>query len=107
MAKRRRLKDETRYQRIQRLLTGGECGLLPFDLSCACPKRGGPTEPHPDHPGRVGLLTCQGCTYNGGLHFQNRVCTHANARQVAARWLADAIQRWEEQQAPQTQPTLF
>ena len=101
-------KGETRYQRIHRLIREGQCGLLPLDLSCPCgvplpmrcPKRGGPEQPHPDHPGRVGFLTCNGCQYNTDLFFDNRVCTHPKARQVAARWLAKAIHAWEAQHAP-------
>jgi hypothetical protein len=50
----------------------------------------------------VGFLTCQGCEHHAGIHFNNRVCTHPRARQVAARWLAEAIRAWEEQQAPAT-----
>lgn len=46
-------RGETRYQRIHRLIREGQCGLLPMDLTCPCPKRGGPDHPHPDHP--VGL----------------------------------------------------
>jgi hypothetical protein len=107
MAKRKRPKHETRYQRIHRLMKDGECGLLPFDFSCPCPRRGGPEVPHPEHPGLVGFLTCRGCTYNTDLYFDSRVCTHPNAQKVAARWLADTIKAWHEQQALQTQPTLF
>jgi hypothetical protein len=64
----------------------------------------------PTHPGRVGFLTCNGCQYNTDLYFDNRVCTHPNARQTATRWLADAIHAWEEKQARQAQQaqlTLF
>jgi hypothetical protein len=103
-------KSETRYQRISRLLREGQCGLLPLDLSCPCPRRDGPEQPHRDHPGRVGFLTCYGCPHNGGLFFTSRVCTHANARQTATRWLGDTIRAWEEAQAraaPQTQRPLF
>jgi hypothetical protein len=96
---------ETSYQRIQRLIQQGQCGLLPLDFFCSCPKRGGPDVPHPDHPGRVGFLTCQDCEHQAGLYFDNRVCTHPQARQVAARWLADAIRTWEEQQAQTTTAT--
>jgi hypothetical protein len=98
-------KGETRDQHIYRLMREGQCGLLPLDLSCPCPKRGGPDRPHPAHPGKVGFLTCQGCEHQTGLHFDNRVCTHPQARQVAARWLAEAIRTWEEQHA-QTATTL-
>ena len=107
MAKRRRPKRETRHRRIQRLMREGSCGLLPYDFSCPCPKKNGPEEPHPDHPGRVGFLTCSGCTYNAGLRFTNCVCTHPHASQVAARWLADAIKAWRAQQSTPTQLTLF
>lgn len=107
MAKRKRPKHETRYQRNQRLVEDGECGLLPLDLSCSCPKRGGPEQPHPDHPGKVGFLTCNGCPHNIDLYFNQRLCTQPNARQTAARWLAEAIRRWEEAQAPTAQPALF
>jgi hypothetical protein len=46
-------KGETRYQRIHHLIREGQCGLLPLDFTCPCPKRGGPDHPHSDHP--VGL----------------------------------------------------
>jgi hypothetical protein len=95
-------RGETRYQRIHRLIREGQCGLLPLDLTCPCPKRGGPDHPHSDHPGKVGFLTCRGCEYHADIYFDNRVCTHPKARQVAARWLAEAIRAWEEQQAPAT-----
>ena len=87
MAKPRRSRRETRYQRIHRLMKDGACGLLPFDFSCPCPKRSGPEDPHPDHPGLVGFLTCRGCTYNTDIYFNGRVCTHPNARRVAAKRL--------------------
>ena len=106
MAKRKRPKHETRYQRILRLIEDGECGLLPLNFSCPCPKSGGPEHPHPDHPGKVGFLTCSGCRHNTDLYLDNRVCTHPKARQVAARWLADAIRAWEERQAEQQQMRL-
>ena len=122
VAKRRRPKRETRYQRILRLIEDGGCGLLPLNFSCPCgvyrrylvlrrlprrcPKGGGPEHPHPDHPGKVGFLTCSGCQHNTDLYLNNRVCTHPQARQVAARWLADAIRAWEERQAEQQQLRL-
>ena len=82
-------KGETRYQRIHRLIREGQCGLLPLDLTCPCPKRNGPDHPHSDHPGKVGFLTCRGCDHHADVYFNNRVCTHPKARQVAARWLAE------------------
>ena len=106
MAKCKRPKHETRYQRILRLIEDGECGLLPLNFSCPCPKRGGPEHPHLDHPGKVGFLTCSGCPHNADLYLNNRVCIHPKARQVAARWLADAIRAWEERQAEQQQMRL-
>ena len=93
-------KGETRYQRIHRLIREGLCGLLPLDLTCPCPKRAGPDHPHSDHPGKVGFLTCRGCDHHADVYFNNRVCTHPKARQVAARWLAEAIRAWEEQHDP-------
>jgi hypothetical protein len=60
----------------------------------------------PTHPGRVGFLTCSGCRYNTDLYLDNRVCTHPGARQVARRWLAEAIKAWEERQAEQQQLRL-
>ena len=107
MAKRKRPKHETRYQRILRLIEDGECGLLPFDLSCPCPRRGGPEHPHVDHPGQVGFLTCNGCRHNTDLYLNTRVCTHPRARQVANRWLAEAIKAWEQAQAASRQLSLF
>jgi hypothetical protein len=95
-------KGETRYQRIHRLIREGQCGLLPLDLTCPCPKRNGPDHPHSDHPGKVGFLTCRGCDHHADIYFDNRVCTHPKARQVAARWLAEAIRAWEEQHDPMT-----
>ena len=95
-------KGETRYQRIHRLIREGQCGLLPLDLTCPCPKRNGPDHPHSDHPGKVGFLTCRGCDHHADVYFDNRVCTHPKARQVAARWLAEAIRAWEEQHDPIT-----
>ena len=106
MTKSRRPRHETRYQRIHRLLKDGECGLLPFDFSCPCPKRGGPQDPHPDHPGLVGFLTCSGCAYNTDIYFNNHVCTHPNAQAVVAKWLADTIKAWEAQQTHQRQLRL-
>jgi hypothetical protein len=94
---------ETRYQRIQRLVGEGKCGLLPLDFTCPSPRRDGPPHPHVDHPGKVGSLTCQECAHRAGLYFDTRVCTHPQARQVAARWLADAIRHWKQQQG-QTAP---
>ena len=107
MAKRSHPKHETRYQRLFRLIERGQCGLLPLDHTCPCPRRSGPEQPHVDHPGKVGFLTCNGCPHNADLFLDNRVCTHPNARETAARWLAEAIRRWEEEQAPQAQPALF
>ena len=92
-------RGETRYQRIHRLIREGLCGLLPLDLTCPCPKRNGPDHPHSDHPGKVGFLTCRGCDHHADVYFDNRVCTHPKARQVAAKWLAEAIRAWEEQHA--------
>ena len=106
VAKRKRPKHETRYQRIHRLMKEGKCGLLPFDFSCPCPKRGGPQQSHPVHPGRVGFITCRGCAYNTDLYLDSRVCTHPKARHVANKWLADAIKTWEERQAQHQQPRL-
>jgi hypothetical protein len=97
MARNESPQGETRYQRLDRLIEQGLCGLLPLDFSCLCPRLNGPERPHADHPGRVGFLTCNGCQYNTDLFFTNRVCTHPQARQVAARWLAEAIRTWEEQ----------
>jgi len=99
-------RSETGYQRIHRLIREGQCGLLPLDLSCSCPRRNGPTQPQPQHPGRVGFLTCQECEHQAGLYFDNRVCTHPQARQVAARWLAETIRTWEEQHAQTAAATL-
>ncbi len=107
MAKRRRPKHETRYQRNLRLIEERKCGLLPLDYSCPCPRRNGPERPHSDHPGRVGFGTCNGCKFNTDLFFTNRLCTHPNANQTASRWLAEAIRRWEESQAQPAQPSLF
>ena len=92
-------RGETRYQRIHRLIREGQCGLLPLNFRCRCPKKGGPPHPHPEHPGKVGFLTCRGCEHHADIYFDNRVCTHPKARQVAARWLAEAIRTWEEQHA--------
>ena len=106
MAKYNRPKHQTRYQRIHRLMKDGGCGLLPFDFCCPCPKRHGPEDAHPEHPGQVGFLTCRGCTYNTDLYFDSRVCTHPNARNVAAKWLADTIKAWEAQQSQKQQLRL-
>ena len=100
-------RGETRYQRIHRLIRNGQCGLLPLDFSCRCPKRGGPAHPHPEHPGRVGFRTCLGCRYSADIYFDTRVCTHPGARQIAAKWLDDAIRAWEKDQAKKVQLTLF
>ena len=94
------VKGETRYQRIHRLIREGQCGLLPLDLTCPCPKRNGPDHPHSDHPGKVGSLTCRGCDHHADVYFDNRVCTHPKAQQVAARWLAESIRAWKEQRDP-------
>ena len=112
MAKRKRPKHETRYQRTLRLIEDGECGLLPMDrqFPCPCPRRDGPERPDPDRPGMVWYRTCSGCRYFADLYLDNRVCTHPKARKVANQWLADAIRRWEEEQAQQSQQaqlTLF
>jgi hypothetical protein len=108
MAKRKRPTSETRRQRLCHLIEERRCGLLPTDLSCSCPKRGGPEHPRNGHPGKVGHLTCSGCKYyDGPWYFKQQVCTHPRARQTAAQWLAEALRRWEEAQAPKAQPTLF
>ena len=101
-------KAESRYQRIDRLIREGQCGLLPTGFSAPCAQRGGPEQPDERRPGMVGFLTCSGCPHNDGpWYFQQVVCTHPGARQVASRLLADALRRWEETQAPKAQPTLF
>ncbi len=101
-------KSETRHQRIERLIREGGCGLLPTDFSAPCPKRAGPEQPDDRHPGMVGFLTCSGCpNHEGPWYFEQVVCTHQGARQVASRLLAEALRRWEESQAPKAQPALF
>ena len=101
-------KSETRHQRIERLIREGQCGPLPTDFSAPCPSRGGPEQPDARHPGRVCFLTCSGCTSNEGCwYFEQVVCTHPGARQVASYLLAEALRRWEESQAPKAQPALF
>lgn len=101
-------KSETRHQRIDRLIREGACGLLPTDWSAPCPKRGGPEKPDGRHPAMVGFLTCSGCPHNDGLwYFEQVVCTHPGARQVASRLLAEALRHWEESQTLKAQPALF
>ena len=99
----------TRDQLVAWKMQQGECGLIRQDFSTKCPKRQGPVNPHPDHPGKVGFpgengyCTCSGCPYFLGLELDSYVCTHPNARAVSARALAEAIQRWEEEQGLQRQ----
>ena len=96
--------NPTRDQLVAWKIQNGECGLLRADWSTPCAKRGGPINPNPDHPGLVGFpgengfCTCSGCQYFLGLEFDSYVCTHPNARAVAAQALAEAIRRWEEEQ---------
>ena len=107
----RRSRPETRRERINRLIAEGKCGLLPAADSyypCPCPRKSGPEHPDPAHPGMVWHATCRGCRYFEGSRFTNYVCSHPQARQVSARHLAEAVRRWEEEQAAaKRQPTLF
>jgi hypothetical protein len=96
--------NPTRDQLVAWKVQNGECGLLRADWTAPCPRRNGPVNPSPDHPhmvgfpGENGYCTCSGCQYFLGLEFESYVCTHPNARAVAARALAEAIRRWEEEQ---------
>lgn len=96
----------TRDQRIAEAKRTGQCGLILADWSTPCPKRNGPVNPSSDHPGKVGFpgangfCTCSGCEHFLGLDWNNYVCTHPNARAVAARALAERIRAWEESRAP-------
>ena len=96
--------NPTRDQLVTWKMQNGECGLIRPDWETVCPKRGGPVNPNPAHPGKVGFpgadgyCTCSGCQDFLGLEFDNYVCTHPNAHAVAARALAEAIRRWEEAQ---------
>jgi hypothetical protein len=69
MTKPKRPKSETRYQRILRLIEDGECGLLPLNYTCPCPRRNGPEHPHPSHPVGllIGLPVWQGYVSNSSL----------------------------------------
>jgi hypothetical protein len=116
MARRKRPRSESRYQRILRLQEEGKVGLLPHEDPahlCPCPERNGPEHPDPDRPGMVGFGTCRGCRYFEGPFLTNHVCRHPKAREVAARWFTDAIEAaghsgpLEEQQSWQAQPFLF
>jgi hypothetical protein len=96
--------NPTRDQLVAWKMQNGECGLIRQDFSTACPRRDGPVNPSPDHPrmvgfpGENGFCTCSGCQHFLGLEFDSYVCTHPNAHAVAARALAEAIRRWEEEQ---------
>ena len=96
--------NPTRDQLVAWKIQNGECGLIRQDFSTACPRRNGPVNPSPDHPrlvgfpGENGYCTCSGCQHFLGLEFDSYVCTHPNARGVAAQALAEAIRRWEEAQ---------
>lgn len=96
--------NPTRDQLVAWKIQNGECGLLRADWTAPCPRRNGPVNPSLDHPrmvgfpGENGFCTCSGCQYFLGLEFDSYVCTHPNAHAVAARALAEAIRRWEEEQ---------
>ena len=96
--------NPTRDQLVAWKIQNGECGLIRQDFSTACPRRNGPVNPSLDHPrmvgfpGENGFCTCSGCQHFLGLEFDSYVCTHPNAHAVAARALAEAIRRWEEEQ---------
>jgi len=87
----------TRDQRIAEARRTGQCGLILADFSTCCPRRNGPVNANPDHPSKVGYpgangyCTCSGCEHFLGLDWNNYVCTHPNARAVAARALAERI----------------
>ena len=101
-------KNQTRHQLIDEMIHQGQCGLLAIDFSAPCSKRDGPERPDERHPGRIGFLTCNGCAHNAGpWYFQQVVCTHRGARQVASQCTADALRRWEEVQKQKAQLTLF
>lgn len=96
--------NPTRDQLVAWKIQNGECGLIRQDFSTACPRRNGPVNPSPDHPRMVGFpggngfCTCSGCQHFLGLEFDSYVCTHPNAHAIAAKALAEAIRRWEEEQ---------
>ena len=96
--------NPTRDQLVAWKMQNGECGLIRQDFSTACPRRNGPVNPSPDHPrmvgfpGENGFCTCSSCQHFLGLEFDSYVCTHPNARAVAAKALSEAIRRWEEEQ---------
>ena len=96
--------NPTRDQLVAWKIQNGECGLIRQDFSTACPRRNGPVNPSPDYPrmvgfpGENGFCTCSGCQYFLGLEFDSYICTHPNARAVAAQALAEAIRHWEEEQ---------
>ena len=96
--------NPTRDQLVAWKIQNGECGLLRADWTAPCPRRNGPVNPSLDHPrmvgfpGENGFCTCSGCQHFLGLEFDSYVCTHPNAHAVAARALAEAIRRWEEEQ---------
>ena len=104
--------NPTRDQLVAWKMQNGECGLIRPDWQAPCPKRGGPVNPHRDHPGKVGFpgengyCTCSGCQHFLGLELDNYVCTHPNAHAVAARALAEAIRRWEEAQGMHTAASI-
>lgn len=100
-------KNPTRRQLIAWIIQSKEGGLLRNDFSASCPKRGGPDEPNPEYPGKVGFpggkgfSTCNGCKYFHGTEFNNIICTHSGANQAASRALAEGIRAWrEERQSP-------
>ena len=103
-------KNPTRDQLIAWLQQTGGCGLLLADFSTRCPKRGGPVNPNPEHPGLVGFpgengyCTCSGCEHFLGLDWNNYVCKHPGARAVAARALGERIRQWEESQTRADRP---
>ncbi|MBN1658004.1 MAG: hypothetical protein JXA93_06355 [Anaerolineae bacterium] len=102
----------TRDQLIAWKIQNGECGLIPQGFMAPCPRKVGPINPNPDHPRMVGFpggdgySTCSKCDHFLGLWLDSYICTRPNARAIAARALAEAIRRWEENQEPHGEAML-
>ena len=102
-------KPSTRYGIIHAKLQEGKAGLMSWEGTCPCPKRGGPDHPREGFPGMVGFGTCRGCRYHLGVYHNSQVCTHPNAYRTAAEWLGQVVEAWKKEKNPESkaQMSLF
>lgn len=89
--KQRWTKNLTPEQKKHRLVHEEGKTVLPYwNYTADCPKRGGPSNPHPEYPGKIGLFTCSGCKFNKGFYALGRICTHQYAKRVSAEMIRKA-----------------